>query len=208
MSCLRRTFAGQPKISKKVSQAPKAQTYELSKDYSKLIFDDSGRALIFSHLNGEMHLGWTMRLAVMVGCLSMWLLMMEIKDPLFGFGSKIGFGMLTFISMGLLPAANIYGRKIISKIWLHKNGDKVDVVFFSAFGTPRILKASISEFNGAKASYAGFVVTEALRDGKVWYYPEANEFREFGDYDVIVEQIVDGQSFDFKKLERRVQRFK
>lgn len=117
MSCLRRTFAGQPKISKKVSQAPKAQTYEISKDYSKLIFDDSGRALIFSHLNGERHLGWTMRLAVMVGCLSMWLLMMEIKDPLFGFGSKIGFGMLTFISMGLLTAANIYGRKIISKIW-------------------------------------------------------------------------------------------
>ena len=51
-------------------------------------------------------------------------------------------------------------------------------------------------------------MTESITEGKYWYYPEMNEFRGMRDYDIMIEQILDGQNFDFKKLEKRVGKFR
>ena len=79
---------------------------------------------------------------------------------------------------------------------------------FSALGSPKMKTFAISEFNGKRDSHLGFVLTESISSGKFWYYPEKNEYKGFPDFEKMVDQIMDGQHFDFNKLERKAGKFK
>ena len=75
-------------------------------------------------------------------------------------------------------------------------------------GTPKIRTFSISEFNNRKSSFGGFYLTEAISAGKLWYIPEKSEFKGMHDFELMVDQILDGQNVDFNKLEKKAKQYR
>lgn len=180
---------------------------EISQQYSKIIFNEEGKALIYRHTSGQENLNWIFRTAGFITLLSMWLLLQEIRDPFFGKMNQFCFGFFIFLGLSTLTVVGFYGRRIINTIHIHKSGEKLDIGFLGL--KQRTLKTYYtSEFGGMEHSYGGFYVTESIKDGKYWFYPEANEFRSFPDYENMAFKLMDGQNINFSTLDRKMKRFK
>ena len=95
--------------------------------------------------------------------------------------------------LSVLTFCNIYARRVIKKLYVHKSGQMARIQFFSAFGKPKIQEFSVRDFNQLMPSYSSFYKAELTSIGNIWISLPDNEYRSNELYHELAINLLDGQ---------------
>lgn len=104
--------------------------------------------------------------------------------------------MMTLIGLIILSGMNIYSRRVIHRIWLHRDRSKLTIEFFNAFWKPKVATHYVTELADPRLSYGRFTRLEITSVGNVWIMPESNIYADNVDMDRILREVLTGNSPD------------
>jgi hypothetical protein len=108
--------------------------------------------------------------------------------------NQYGFILGSFVGLLSLTALNIYSKRVVKQIFLHKSGKEVTVKFMSALWKPREGVYSIREFGDCSPSYGNFHRAEIVSLGNIWLLKESSIYVKDKQIQDILQNILDGKS--------------
>ena len=94
---------------------------------------------------------------------------------------------------------NVLSKRTISEIWIHQDGQHVDLQYFNAFWNEKRHTMHITEFSNFDNSYMGYDKSDLVNFGKVWINLTKNKYNSIPEYSAIVRKVLKGETLHFDK---------
>ena len=118
----------------------------------KMRFDADGRFRVFHAEDGDQSLKRLTRINMFFVVGNSMLLIAEVMNPFFGYYHSLSLVVTVMASLIGSRMLDYYSTKMVSNIWLHRDGRTIEVDFMNAFFLPKSGKFMIRNFGNYQPS--------------------------------------------------------